>query len=158
MEYKISCFVFWWPITLYFNTMYVCFCGALVVNKLFQWYMDVFFLSVPSSSLENTCDAVRLSEAGKVIPHFTLPSAFSLKDSHFRSHALKHKSQAIFIKDGRNPCAVFLFLYLLVFGNCLRFSFHPAWLPTRKNAERCLHHALAFWFYVLPTPGPKELV
>lgn len=30
---------------LYFNTMYVCFCGALVVNKLFQLHVDVFFMS-----------------------------------------------------------------------------------------------------------------
>lgn len=40
---KDSCVVLWWSITLYFNTLYVCFCGALVVNKLFQLYAGVAF-------------------------------------------------------------------------------------------------------------------
>lgn len=51
---KDSCVVLWWLITLYFNTLYVCFCGALVVNKLFQLYAGVAFVWQYSSGTGNS--------------------------------------------------------------------------------------------------------
>lgn len=77
MEYKKSCFVFWWPITLYFNTMFVCFCGALVVNKLFQFYVGVFFLSWYHHHNEKTLESL------KGAAHLSDYSCgFFLKDKH----------------------------------------------------------------------------
>lgn len=97
MEYKNSCFVFWWLITLYFNTMYVCFCGALVVNKLFQFHVNVFFPAVALwLSPENTSKAVAMTSSWKsqtifMMVHFycgCLFVFFPLQDPHFRNVTL----------------------------------------------------------------------
>lgn len=138
MEHKNSCFVFWWLITLYFNTMYVCFCGALVVNKLFQLYVDVFFLSWYHPGDQRTLLIQGAwAQARKVIP--ALRSCFFFfpqRDSVQRCHALEFQSQDVSIKAWRKRCAGFVFPCLLLFGNCWRFSFHPAWLSTRKKMQR----------------------
>ena len=44
---------------VFFNTMHVWFCGALVVNKLFQLHVAVFFLLKRCVRLEDTRDVVR---------------------------------------------------------------------------------------------------
>ena len=167
MEPKNSCFVFWWPISLYFNTMYVCFCGALVVNKLFQFYVDVFFLSWYHRGRQRTLLLPGAwSQASKVLPSWRLCFLVFLfvclfsQEIHSRDVRPCHPEARMYLsRPEESPMQSFLFPCLWRFGNCLRMSFHPAWLSTRKkNAERCLIQPLAFRSDVLPTPRPKELV
>lgn len=107
----------------------------LVVNKLFQLYVAVFFLSKHRVWDQKT-HAVSQDDwsPGKAMLQAVfcafIPQLFTSEIPRYSFRA------SIAIKGRRKALLVFLFSHLLLFGDCLGFSFHPAWLSTRKKKCR----------------------
>lgn len=140
MEYKNSCFVFWWPIPLYFNMMYVCFfcvffCGALVVNKLFPIYMSMCSSCRGIVTETRKCfwghnNALKLHMT-MLFPHTLPPTIPASEMSCFLAQAPGLISQAL----KRAPCSLWSLLFM-AHCNCWKCHLHPAWLSTRKKMQR----------------------
>lgn len=94
---------------------------------------------------------------------FTLgPSCLKLSSRLWSHSCSLYKYHAMVPKPGLSnqewskSCAGFLFSHLLLFGNCLEFSFHPAWLSTRKKKKKKAEiFGPWFGFLVLCSANPR---